>query len=399
MTQPPAFDDKITKEEEHVFLPYNTAALGSNDEIRIPCQAEDLYTLPSKSYLYIEGSITKPTGEATTAKLTNNAIAFMFEEIRLDMNGTTIDRTRNPGIASTMRNYAALNPLESNRLLNAGWCYPGEDLDIVHPANGAFNAIVPLSMFLGFADDHKELILNSKFELVLIRSKNSKNSILAPAGDQNAVVKLTRIEWRMPVIRLSDSEKVEILKIVKADRPLHLAFRTMDLHTQPAVPQTKSFTWNVSTTSKPEKPRFVIVGAQTSRVNDATKDCSEFDHCNITNLRLYLNSECYPYHDMNLDFGNSRFATLYEMYSKFQNSYYEKDNYLLLKRKDFLKHAPIFIIDCSHQPEEVVNGAVNIRIEIQASSNIPAQTSLYCLIIHDKVFTYKPLTHVMQSYF
>ena len=111
VTEVPIFDDKITKEEEHVFLPYNTSALSENDEIRIPCQAEDLYTLPNRSYLYIEGALTKIDGApTTTVKLTNNALAFMFDEIRLDMNGSTIDRTRNPGITTTIRNYVSLNP-------------------------------------------------------------------------------------------------------------------------------------------------------------------------------------------------------------------------------------------------------------------------------------------------
>jgi len=36
-----------------------------------------------------------------------------------------------------------------------------------------------------------------------------------------------------------------------------------------------------------------------------------------SNVKLYLNSEFYPYDDMNLDFENGKFAILYDMYAKF----------------------------------------------------------------------------------
>jgi len=33
-----------------------------------------------------------------------------------------------------------------------------------------------------------------------------------------------------------------------------------------------------------------------------SEDISRFDDCKLTNAKLYLNSECYPYVDLNLDF-------------------------------------------------------------------------------------------------
>jgi len=37
--------------------------------------------------------------------LTNNCIAFMFEEIRHELDGVEIDRNRNLGMTSTFKNY------------------------------------------------------------------------------------------------------------------------------------------------------------------------------------------------------------------------------------------------------------------------------------------------------
>jgi len=50
-----------------------------------------------------------------------------------------------------------------------------------------------------------------------------------------------------------------------------------------------------------EKPRYVIFALQTGRKNIMPQDVSVFDACNLSNVKLYLNS-FYPYDDLNLDF-------------------------------------------------------------------------------------------------
>ncbi|XP_071576374.1 uncharacterized protein [Temnothorax nylanderi] len=51
------------------------------------------------------------------------------------------------------------------------------------------------------------------------------------------------------------------------------------------------------------------------RKNVMSADTSRFDDCNLTNVKLYLNSEVYPYDDLNLDFGKHRLAILYDIIS------------------------------------------------------------------------------------
>jgi len=46
-----------------------------------------------------------------------------------------------------------------------------------------------------------------------------------------------------------------------------------------------------------------------------------FDTCKLTNVKLYLNSEFYPYDDLNLDFDKRRAAILYNVYLRFRTSY------------------------------------------------------------------------------
>ncbi|KYN02845.1 hypothetical protein ALC62_06325, partial [Cyphomyrmex costatus] len=83
----PIFDDRIVKFEIHTYNPYANTTFGHSDEIRIPIQQQDLYTLPCESFLYIKGRLTvKKKDDETPTTLGNNCIAFMFDEIRYELN-------------------------------------------------------------------------------------------------------------------------------------------------------------------------------------------------------------------------------------------------------------------------------------------------------------------------
>lgn len=80
------------------------------------------------------------------------------------------------------------------------------------------------------------------------------------------------------------------------------------------------------------------------------------------------------------------------MYASFQNSYYGKDVEPLLNKTDFLSFAPLIVIDCSKQNEYLKSGPVDIRLEFESADNFPAQTAAYCLILHDRIVEYNPIS-------
>ena len=77
-----------------------------------------------------------------------------------------------------------------------------------------------------------------------------------------------------------------------------------------SVPESTSFTWRLVKTA-PEKLRFMIVGFQTAKDGDQTKNPSTFDHVNLKNAYLTLNSDRYPAVDYNLSFSNHKFSRVY----------------------------------------------------------------------------------------
>lgn len=101
-------DSSITNIQYRAYNPYTTS-FKCGDEIRIAIQQQELYVLPHESYIYIEGDvIIETTDDATPAEriapnFVNNAAAFLFEEIRYELNGIQIDFCKNVGITSLLK--------------------------------------------------------------------------------------------------------------------------------------------------------------------------------------------------------------------------------------------------------------------------------------------------------
>ena len=66
-----------------------------------------------------------------------------------------------------------------------------------------------------------------------------------------------------------------------------------------SVPESTSFTWRLSVKTAPEKPRFIIVRFQTAKDGDQTKNPSTFDHVNLRNAYVMINSDRLPAMDYN----------------------------------------------------------------------------------------------------
>ncbi|XP_050062956.1 uncharacterized protein LOC126552307 [Aphis gossypii] len=316
-------DCKITQMQYHSFLPYSTTALSNNDEIRISIQNMDAYTLPCESYLYIE--------------------AFLFSEIRYEINGVEIQKLKSPGISSSLKGFCSHTPSELNNLQNAAW-----DVDMD-------------------ASENKHFISSTDFDALYVLTTTPNEKL------KKVAIELNKIIWKMPIIRVSDKEKIKLLKVLDSRKPVACAFRNWDLCEYPVLPQNTSHSWTVKSSSLLEKPRFALIGLQTDRKNNLFNPSGRFDHCYLKNLKVHLNSEVYPYEDFRADFTNNVTAILYKAYAEFQKSYYERE-----------------IVDLLRQNDNVKSSTVDLRIEFETDKAIPAKTAAYCLILHDQIITYNP---------
>jgi len=133
----PIFDNRIVNIETHTYNSFANTTFEYSDKIRIPIQQQDLYMLPHENFLYIKRKLTINKSLAgSDIALGNNCVAFMFDEIRYELDSVEIDGNRNVGITSTFKNYVTMSSEKSVFARNAGW-------DSWNPSNRYFNFCVP----------------------------------------------------------------------------------------------------------------------------------------------------------------------------------------------------------------------------------------------------------------
>ena len=396
----PVFDQSLVSLHEHTYKPYGSPYYRNSDVIRIPINFQDLILDIADSYIYIEGKFT-PSDITKRCYLSNNALAFLFDEIRYEMGGEQVVVVRKPGITTAMKTMVSYGQTHMRTLLTTGWGLKEEKQDILDSTSHVFSGKLPLKYLMGFAEDYTKGILNAKQELILIIARSFKDSYI---GEVDAELEISKIEWKIRHIVPEERQKLKLLKKIDSssnNARIKMAYRMWDLYELPTLRDTATDIWAVKTTSSLERPRYIIIGFQNNtNSNDRTKDATKFIHADINNIRLFLNSEVFPYERWNLDFDKKLDSAAYYAYENFQRSYYDKDmSEPMMDLAEFRK-SPLFVIDCSHQPEAMKSSTVDIKIEFETrKTKFPEQTRVYALIIHDTYLSYSALGGSVQAGF
>ena len=180
--------------------------------------------------------------------------------------------------------------------------------------------------------------------------------------------------------------KYKVYKSIESKTTLDVAFRMRQCNVI-EIPQATSMSWRLGVRTAPEKPRFVIVGLQTDKSGDQTKNAALFDHCNVTNMSVVLNSTKYPPLDVNANFTKNQFIQFYKYMSEFTRDYYGVDPLLGgsgIHANSYKELTPLFVFNVSKQSERLNHGIVDITIDMQFSENVAANTRAYALVISDR---------------
>lgn len=392
----PNFDDSISREEYHTYHP-QTKSFENSDEIEISINQQDVFLSMNDAALFISGKfIPQPNAEGVTGdcKLTNNAGAFLFESITYLINGKEIDRVRDPGIVATLKGYLCYSPEEIKTLNIAGWINHDELLETLNVTDNKFTFRIPLHFLLGVFHDYTKVI-RGKQTIKLVRARTDKNCYRS-TGSREAKIELTNVELKVKHIIPNDLLKLQLLDNINNDKPILISFRKWDFHELPALRTTTSDVWTVKTSTALERPRFVIVAFQTDRKDNAKDDATLFDHLKITDMKLYLNSECYPYENLQVDFDSWHYTEIYQMYLDFQRNFLNKTYVEPFLSYAQFKNRPLFVIDCSKQEESIQATTVDIKLEFRSKEPFKDNTKAFCIIIHDSITEYKPLSGLVR---
>ncbi|XP_050064672.1 uncharacterized protein LOC126553569 [Aphis gossypii] len=389
----------------HSFLLFSSSALNNGDEIRIAIQNRDAHTLPSESFIYIEGKIIKPDEMKTIINIAHNGLTNLFNEMKYEINSTEVQRVKKPGITSAMKGYCSYTPADANILQNAAWDIECKNVNFVK--DGTFSGFIPLKHVFGFCEDYKRILVNCSQKLILNRSMSDLSSLhlTSVAGGEDltseagkSMARKVKVQlsvlWKVPVIKVDDRERLKLMKIVDSKKMINCAFRNWELCEYPNLPQTSKHSWMVKTCSQVEKPRCLIIAFLTNSPGTVADGYNvDYDTCSLTNVKAYINSIEYPYEDFNENFDKNLFTMFYQNYADFQKHYYERlTGQPCLTREKYKELGPFICIDCSRQNDDAKISNVDLRVEIEAANNFPPNTAAYCLVIHDRVIQYNPFS-------
>ena len=119
---------------------------------------------------------------------------------------------------------------------------------------------------------------------------------------------------------------------------------------------------------------------------------SVFDHANLKNMYVMLNSTRYPAVDYNLSFANQQYSRAYGDASMFGVRYFGMDELITrsnISPIDNKSLYPLLVFDVSKQSEKLKTSVIDVQIRAVFNQAVAAGTQAYAVVISDKLLTFQ----------
>ena len=412
-------DDSIY---EYEYKEYNPI-VGTNlnrGSIVLTIESQDIYTHPAESFLVIEGELRRRAravdgavqyyADDAVVTLINNAMMYLFSDVRFHLASHEIEVLQNPGHATTIlgllkypddfnksfgmnqlwvkdENTGAAEIREAQAAFNKGFVIRRDYIITSPNTNGKFSFKIPLKHFLGFCEDYKKILYGMQQKLTLTRT-NDNNAIFRTGADEGEVY-LERIRWFMPHVIPSDAYRLQLDKIIEKKEKIPVGYRMLQCDSTQVPATSTNFTWRLGVKSSPDIPRFIIVGFQTDKNNSQAFNPAIFDNLNVRNIYVTLNAKRYPDTDYDNDFTENHFSRLYGDAALFRKKFYNMDELVSncgINPQEYKTIYPLFVFDVTKQSEKLKTSVSDIHIKASFGNNPGNNTMAYAVIISDRLF-------------
>ena len=423
-------DDSIY---EYEYKEYNPIA-GTDfnrGSIVITIESQDIYTHPAESFLSIEGRLIKNTGanynDNEFVTLINNAMMYLFSDVRYHLASHEIEVLQNPGHATTMLGLLKYpDDFTKSQGLNQLWFPDSETGDgevdnnnnvvnnkgfelrhkhIIKSPNpkGTFGFKIPLKHFLGFCEDYKKILYGMQQRLTLTRTVNTNAILRGYRTNAQGVkiyfdegnVRIDNIRWFMPHVIPSDAYRLQLDKVIEKKEKIPVGYRMLQCDNIQVPENQREFTWRLGVKSSPDIPRFIIVGFQSGKNNTQEGNPAIFDHLFVRNIYVTLNAKRYPDINYNNNFTENRYSRIYGDATLFRKKFFNMDELVSnsgINPVDYKNIFPLYLFDVSKQSEKLKTSVSDIHIKASfnanpaGGNNPPANTLAYAVIISDRLF-------------
>jgi hypothetical protein len=402
-------DNSIEKINIYEYEPHQGTRLNDIGDIRITITNEDQFIHPSRSHLYIEGELEPKAGRSYDVtedgiSLVNNGLIYLFDRVAYTIANKRVEDYNNPGRATTMKGlltYPRIYPegmsflwsIDEHPDIDGNDSFKKRCGYIHQEGNGKFSALIPLSHIFGFCEQYDKVMYGAKHELTLHRTNDDdalhrsdeKESDAEDAADKvkKGKITLTKLSWRMPIVKLSDQSKIKLFSDVQAKTIIPIEFLHRQCESLQLDQNKRQLDWRLSIATGSERPRFVILAFQKNKLDKDTANSAVFDNMCVRNARVEFNGEYYPDHDMNINFKRNQYTVAYQMLIDFYKEVMERES-CPVRIRDFKTHYPLFVFDISRQSERVKDSASDIRIKADFDEATCQNCYAYALILSDR---------------
>ena len=264
-------DDSIY---DYEYKEYNPIA-GTNlnrGSIVITIESQDIYTHPAESFLVIDGELRKRDrggggavqyyDDNDVVTLINNAMLYLFSDIRFHLASHEIEVLQNPGQATTIlgmlkypddfsksqglnqlsikdENTGRANIDNNNAGYNAGFDIRHRHIIKSPTPKGSFSFKIPLKHFFGFCEDYKKILYGMQQRLTLTRINTDSPILRANAADV-AELFIEKISWFMPHVIPSDAYRLQLDKVIEKKEKIPVGYRMLQCDSTQVPSNTSS---------------------------------------------------------------------------------------------------------------------------------------------------------------
>ena len=400
-------DDSIKSYEYNAYYPTSGSNLNMPGRIAINIENQDEFYHPRRSWLLVEGDLLKANDTRyvnnDVIALVNNAIMFLFANLKYELGGQEIESLNHPGHATTLLGLAkhAYEYRQGAGLIQC-WCadtsegaantnygFNARKTFIIEKPNnkGSFQFAIPLEDMFGFCEDYDKIVYGMRHTLTLIRGGDD-DAIFKANGVDAGKVKLSKISWMMPRVHPSDAKKFALYKNIESKIVIDVGFRMRQCNMIQIARGSTSMDWRLGVRTAPEKPRHILIGLQSQKTGQQTRNPAVFDEVNTTKMKIVMNDTEYPLRDINADFDNNHYAEFYSMFMNFSQNYYGIDpliNKSVITPIAYKDLFPLFYFDVSKQSERVNQSVVDVTVKMQFSAAVGNnEVFAYALVISDR---------------
>ena len=414
-------DDSIYDYEYKEYNPIVGTNL-NRGSIVLTIESQDIYTHPSESFLIIEGQLVinannNAYGNNDIVTLINNAIMYLFSDVRYHLASHEIEVLQNPGQATTILGALKYpDDFSKSQGLNQLWVKDenmgNAEIDdtqlnynngyfIRHKyiigapfPKGTFSIKIPLKHFLGFCEDYKKILYGMQQRLTLTRT-NDDNAIFRANAVAVGKINIQRIRWFMPHVIPSDAYRLQLDKIIEKKEKIPVGYRMLQCDSTQVPENQKTFTWRLGVKSSPDIPRFIIIGFQSGKNNLQEQNPAIFNHLFVRNIYVTLNAKRYPDTDYDNDFTKNQFSRIYGDAALFRKKFFNMDELVSncgINPTEFKNLYPLYVFDVTKQSEKLKTSVSDIHVKAffdkdpAGVNNPPINTIAYAVIISDRLF-------------